>query len=645
MIVCTIDGKVGVPSSSEEIKVTFENQYIRDSGSYTYDISFPMSIHENQVLFGNVQRMDVKKTLPDYEDCKLYVDNILVMSGKATVTNITNETVKLQLVGGKSRIKYNAKFESHYIDEIDYPRVVVTKGLDRIGYTHIPRINFNGTWPLYHAGEPLMVDFTDYNFVGQPGVAAFNPINDEHNENTLNNNIVWTAISQNLRVDGNLWPKGERVVMYNLAVQPFLMYVIKKVMEYEGYKLTRNDFDVEPWNRLLIANAMNTVNIKDALPHWKVYTFLEEIRKLFNASIVFDELAKTVKILSTNELGTNDIVSYDCSDEYTCEYDEDGLSNLSTSNIEYDFDSSANHDWSDYISQSVQKQFETKKYNTYEELFAAYKGMKQRERRTNIFQVDNKYYISAMVPGKYSDPDSEEVHEKLTQCGFFNPIIRDMESDDFVSLKISPVAIVKRRKQNAQKDFWTKTFIGKFGDLQPNKWVYVPSVPNEKQASLDSIEVDGEGDYYTAVQDAMEGVSEETTTTTEDDVSMPIMFQSQTVYNLASNRSVAYNEKLFENETLKARIPKTYTSPGMNEMSNTEPEEASLSLSNILGATGNLKIDKHNLITYDLITEDIPDPSKLYLLRNKKYVCAKIEVYIRQGKISNMKKGYFYEVL
>ena len=175
--------------------------------------------------------------------------------------------------------------------------------------------------------------------------------------------------------------------------------------------------------------------------------------------------------------------------------------------------------------------------------------------------------------------------------------------------------------------------------------MYVPSVPNEKQASLDSMEVDGEGDYYTAVQDAMEGVSEETTTTTEDDVSMPIMFQSQTVYNLASNRSVAYNEKLFENETLKARIPKTYTSPGMNEMSNTEPEEASLSLSNILGSTGNLKIDKHNLITYDLITEDIPDPSKLYLLRNKKYVCAKIEVYIRQGKISNMKKGYFYEVL
>ena len=250
-----------------------------------------------------------------------------------------------------------------------------------------------------------------------------------------------------------------------------------------------------------------------------------------------------------------------------------------------------------------------------------------------------------MVPGKYSDPDSEEVHEELTQCGFFNPIIRDMESDDFVSLKISPVAIVKRRKQNAQKDYWTKFLLSKSGDLQPNKWVYVPSVPNEKQASLDSMEVDDEGDYYTTVQDAMEGMSEETAAAEESEISMPIMFQSQKVWNLASNRSVAYNEKLFENETLKARIPKTYTAPGTNWMTDLEPAAASLSLSNISGITGNLKIDKHNLITYDLITEDIPDPSKLYLLRNKKYVCAKVEVYIRQGKISNMKKGYFYEVL
>jgi hypothetical protein len=121
MIRCTINGNLAYPSTSEKIKVTYENQYVKDSGSYTYDISFPMSIHENQILFGNVHRFDVKKMLASFDDCKLYADNRLIMSGKGTVTSITSEIVKLQIIGGKSRIKYNSNFESHYIDEVHHP--------------------------------------------------------------------------------------------------------------------------------------------------------------------------------------------------------------------------------------------------------------------------------------------------------------------------------------------------------------------------------------------------------------------------------------------------------------------------------------------------------------------------------------------
>ena len=44
MIVCSLNGKTAYPSSSDKIKVTYENQFVKDSGSYTYDISFPMDI-------------------------------------------------------------------------------------------------------------------------------------------------------------------------------------------------------------------------------------------------------------------------------------------------------------------------------------------------------------------------------------------------------------------------------------------------------------------------------------------------------------------------------------------------------------------------------------------------------------------------
>ena len=56
MIVCTLDGKAGFPSSADKIKVTYENPFVKDSGSYTYDINFPMAIPGNRRLFGNIQR-------------------------------------------------------------------------------------------------------------------------------------------------------------------------------------------------------------------------------------------------------------------------------------------------------------------------------------------------------------------------------------------------------------------------------------------------------------------------------------------------------------------------------------------------------------------------------------------------------------
>lgn len=120
MIHCTINGEVGYPSTSDKIKLTYNNPYVQDSGEYSYDISFPMSIHQNATLFKHVNRFDVKKRMSSFDDCKIYADNRLVISGKGTVTSISDTTVKLQIVGGKSRIKYNSAFEKHFIDDIDY---------------------------------------------------------------------------------------------------------------------------------------------------------------------------------------------------------------------------------------------------------------------------------------------------------------------------------------------------------------------------------------------------------------------------------------------------------------------------------------------------------------------------------------------
>ena len=75
MVECFIDGNIGYPDMSSKIKITRENQFIKDSGEYTYQINFPMSILENREIFANVNRIDVSKETQTFEDCRLVVNN------------------------------------------------------------------------------------------------------------------------------------------------------------------------------------------------------------------------------------------------------------------------------------------------------------------------------------------------------------------------------------------------------------------------------------------------------------------------------------------------------------------------------------------------------------------------------------------
>ena len=641
MIYCTLDGKVGYPDSSSKIKITYENQYVTDSGSYTYEISFPMAIMVNRTLFGNVQRFDVKKKISDFEECRLYVDNRLIISGKGTVTGITNETVKVQIVGGKSRIKYNSKFEDHYIDEITFPDVVLDSGIQSGFYTDYRLNNIikhNTSTDNKNFGDMIFINLSKDSFVGQKGVCALNPIYDETN-NIIANSINVTPFDT--CVVNGINHKGTWAHMYNIAVQPNLMYVLKKVLEYEGYTITENDFDIDPWNRLLVATATKTTKIEHALPHWTVYYFLDEIRKLFNASIVFDEIEKTVSILSTNELFNNKSIEQEVADDFTVEHDDDGLQNLATSNIEYAFDASTNHEWREVISNDVQKKFALKQYDSKDLLLTAAKSMSTKDRRTTLFQVGNDYYIFAVMSNN-DDPDSDDTSEQLTQCGYFSPIIRDVDSDDYVDLNICPAAFVRMYKHYQAEPKWITALDLMGSDTK----VYVPSVSNDKESGYENMTEDENGDYYVSVQDAMEnGVDTDEGTENEgNDTKMPVMFQSpHVVTDLKGLQNVDIPQAKYGTDC----YPVTYSDSRINAWS--KLDSGSLSLSKLPYSLGLLEkeynVDKNNEIEIQFITEEIPDPAYIYTFHNKRYICAKIEMEVTEKGIDPLKNGYFYELI
>ena len=166
MIQCFINGRQAYPKTGDRIKVTKENPFVTNSESYTFDVTFPMDIHENRDVFGNVNRIDVRKKKTVFQNCRIMADNREVISGIGTVTSVTNEEVKVQFLSGQSAMKYVAKAKDVYIDRIST-------------YVKGPAVRYDDWTGLHFSeGDVQGIAANNVPFVGVRGKYAYMPVFD-----------------------------------------------------------------------------------------------------------------------------------------------------------------------------------------------------------------------------------------------------------------------------------------------------------------------------------------------------------------------------------------------------------------------------------------------------------------------------------
>ena len=628
MITCVINGMAAYPAASQSIKLTYANQCVTDDGEYSYDINFPMSIMDNRRVFHNVSRFDVSKVTQKFNDCKLYVSGRLILSGVGTIISVTEAEIKLQIVGGKSRIKYNDRMTKHYIDEIatfgtaDKPGYTVDKGWSQ-GFKNLQKIK-----DIYRLDEDKS------KFMGVEGKWCFVPVRDETNDMIAN----FVGVDKTKQFIGYNAP-----FVMNLAVQPNLMYIFRKVLEYEGYKLKRNDFDCKPWNLLYIASAYKTRELRKALPHWSSYTFIEEFRKLFNATIVFDDVRKTCSVINASELTTADSVEIEPLDEYTTDYDEDGsFSTSSTANLEYNLGDSANRDNYEVISKKVFENFKivhsTGTWDPQNQFKGTTQSWSEKQKRQTIIECNGSYYIYV---------ENEDGSKTWQLAGVWSPLIRDSSSDDYVDINISPAAQVV-------EDINFKTAV--IGEDNYYEKRCLLSIPNDKEPDSKECDVDDDGYSYTSVQDAID--DESTLDKSEDDQ------ECMNIFFIIPGE--VQDDNKFSWVRAKSRWPKFKTDYRINKEycgsteggfggngGGTFKEKYPYSLSICTKSTNDvvtlgclhdngLKMDNKNCLQVKFKSEVIPDPSNTYIIHNKKYVCEKIELEVKDDQIEPIFVGYFY---
>lgn len=619
MITCVINGMAAYPAASQSIKLTYANQYVTDDGEYSYDINFPMSIMDNRRVFHNVSRFDVSKVTQKFDDCKLYVSGRLILSGVGTIISVTESEIKLQIVGGKSRIKFNDKLTKHYIDEIpfgtaDKPGYTVDKGFSQKFKDKISEI--------YRLNEDKS------EFLGAEGRWCFMPVRDETNDLIAN----FVGVDRTKQFIGYKAP-----FITNLAVQPNLMHIFRKVVEYEGYTLKRNDFECKPWNLLYIASAYKTRELRKALPHWSSYTFIEEFRKLFNATIVFDDIKKTCSVINASELTTADSVEIEPLDEYTTDYDEDGsLSTSSTANLEYNLGDSANRENYEVIPKKVFDSFEivhSEELMGSDRQFASTTLLwSEKKKRQTIIENYGDYYIYV---------EDEDGNKNWKLAGIWSPLIRDSASDDYVDLNISPAAQV------------VENINFKSGLLEDNYYEKrcLLSIPNDKEPDSKECDIDEDGYSYTSVQDALDDESMLDTSEDEQEC-MNIFFilpgRVQTGDGTNTRLSWVGNKSRWPQFMTDYRINYGYRFSGIAFIDDAYYSLA-LCMKSEIGTTclgslhdNGLKIDNKNCLQIKFKSEVIPDPSNTYIIHNKKYVCEKIELEVKDDQIEPIFVGYFY---
>lgn len=638
MIICYINGKKCYPAASSNIKITLQNPFVKDGDEKSMEVVFPMAIPENLAVFGAVNRLDTQFGMPDFENCRLEADAVEIIRGTGTITSVTNTEVKIQILSGKSYLKYKSSFNKVFIDKLFY------------GDIKERHMHFKGKRQQTTSVFDLSGEIRTQGFVGEPGMYAFLPIKDETNE--------WFCNMPAYLYDKNYQPVG--VSCHFKAVQPNLMYVMKVVLQNLGYELTSNYFDRDPWNKLYVASARMTTVLSRALPHWSAYKFLDEFRKLFNATFVFDEYAGTVKILPFGDSENAEVVEIEPVDDFTTSFDEEGIEYLGSSNLEYSM--SGCHDEIDTFSQDVLKGFEQRECASVSQMYDMFVEMTERQRMTTLFHCPAGYYYCAC----YEDNNGENNYS-LKEFGWFAPLVRK-EGQSTVELKICPVAMKHQeahcyvlgildfgydvepsdtkgyRIQSGQTYCYEGLVASVDVDYEPNENVkWYGEREQEPANNLD----------YVTLQDVLENRESVPDSEEDDDSLLEVFFAtgvmvSKNVEKWGTDYGVGY-------EITHIDQPLAITDMRQAGDYSWIPRwSLGLNMTNMMTCVGqyhnnglkvNSNVNGNNEIVVNFKFDGKPDPRKIYMFRNKKFLASRIEMNVNENGIDPIKTGYFYEIL
>ena len=628
MIECHIDGKAAHPDTKSAVKLSYNNEYVTDSGEYSYELRFPTDIAANRDIFGTAGRYDTKPPRGEFERVELTADGTPCIVGKGRVTGFADGCILLQVTGGKAVLKHSERFAKVFIDRIPYPAIEPDQGFYR---------QADGT--AFWRGGQAPLNLNKISYAGQRGKVGFFPTYAEGNGAYANVHVP-------MKANPTPYSSGNIAQLYNPAPQPFLIYTIECVLRHFGYEVKANALDTAPFNRLVIASAAYTSDLRNAMPHWTAYKLITEVERLFGVAFIFDEAARTATIEFRSAFLQNGAVEAEPVGDQTIEEETGALKLPEAYNIAYNRTQGSETDWSEVVTNEVRNAFATHTFTigtdgTEQQWRTMIHAKSRKEQLTTIWRLvkDGKAQEYAV---ERTDTTGGNFSLTFIPIGVFSPITRNAETTEALTLDITPAdfhtgeayplgneggyALIAALKENAT-------------DGKKIRYVCAPQAFEKAPTNR----TDDQGNAFVSVAEAMQGAETPEAQTDESEGQMRLFFAPQSVFNIESQ---THMDAGVNDSRAHFRVPQPYTHHGPRPA-----DTGSLSLHPTQGgdAPGDhiqtIQADTDHRHNITFLWQGRPQPSKIHIIGGKAYIAQKIETEIKDGKAPETATGQFFQLL
>lgn len=661
MIHLEINSLPAVLKDNLSFKLTSCNPYFANTSTFSYELELPMTAPQNRAIFGNISRRDCPKQSAEL-DAVLYDGTVKLMSGKAKVITVTDQAVKVQLLGHASAYNYDSDMNETYIDELemgDWYNLLY-------GGAPYSQPQYGSAWLIALANRVYALDtlglFYDGWINGQyDGYACvFYPVVNSTNSVTCNEFVFRekTPGSLDFRLEYPYSPPGDSsqhvgLPQVKVAPQPKLWFMSKLIAAATGYTLHDSDNALLSdglLRRVFIANANIHVRADRCLPHWTVAEWWSNLEAAFGVVMVIDDSNKSLKLVKRADRyglsAGNSVVIDDVLDEYSVDMDSDNAKETSSGNTGFaDFDTSPWTRIPDELRSAVQ--LEHVEYATLADLAAAVADGSLEWDKSKIYIAgDGRHYVwDSNIPG-------------IREVDQFGPrIVKESNSNIDVELKFIPCDIVDSTAKLCLKTYDGDKLYDDVLCTVPIRVLSRPDLDNfswyESDDSLSPKPLDvGE---QLALLDA--GESSDRDDGKEDKVYIAIApgFSDETAETMHYKYSGYHNISQYYNFEADLRYPRGWLHPGQWWNATTgvidgNKETCGLNLRTVAGCPtlggvvqeGGVTVDGAAKFCISFIADSVPDPTSLFIIHNKPYICEKLELTVKQQGVSKQITGYFY---